>query len=133
MQFDTQWLQLDYSNCENTKINTECSIRFHDLPENGHRDMAVGATLKLRCMRDNLVEGQIAANIGAISLRYFLIGTACLAASLFLSGCADIPLGDLDSLKNYQTPDAPPQQSTYEGVSPTRNVDSNGNCNTQTC
>ena len=133
MQFDTQWLQLDYSNCENTKINTECSIRFHDLPENGHRDMAVGATLKFRCMRDNLVARQIAAIRGAISMRHLLNAAVCLATILSLSGCADIPLGDLDSLRNYQTPDAPPQQSTYEGVKPTRNVDSNGNCNTQTC
>ena len=66
-------------------------------------------------------------------MRIFIMATACLAAMALLSGCADIPLGDLDSVKNYQTPDASPQQSTYEGVKPTRNVDSNGNCNTQTC
>ena len=73
------------------------------------------------------------AEMGNIDMRHLLIGAASLISILLLSGCADIPLGDLDSVKNYQTPDAPPQQSTYEGVKPTQNVDSNGNCNTQTC
>lgn len=51
---------------------------------------------------------------------------ACLAFALMLFGCADMPLGDLDSVKNYNPP-ATPQQSTYEGVEPSRHVDSNGN------
>ena len=71
--------------------------------------------------------GDVAVVWGAIKMRILLVGTAYLAAALALSGCADIPLGDLDSLKNYQPPDPPPQQSTYEGVQPSRHVDSNGN------
>ena len=67
-------------------------------------------------------------------MRNVLWGMAYLTAVFLLSGCADIPVGDMDSLKNYKTPDQTPQQSTYEGVKPSREVDGNGNCTNQaTC